>query len=139
MSGLIVTPWDIEVLARTLYGEARSEPDAGKTAIAWVILNRVTDRRWPKTIAGVCLQPKQFSAWNERDPNRTKLIGVTLLDEHFAACMAVAWSVIGGVAPDPTKGANHYLTTELAERSPPPWFDRQHVVGRLGAHLFLKL
>jgi hypothetical protein len=53
--------------------------------------------------------------------------------------MAVAWSVIGGLASDPTKGANHYLTEALANTSPPPWFDRQHVVGRLGAHLFLKL
>jgi spore germination cell wall hydrolase CwlJ-like protein len=129
----------MEVLARTLYGEARGEPDAGKIAVAWVILNRAADPRWPDTIAGVCLQSKQFSAWNINDANRARLIAVTADDAVFLGCIAAAWSVVGGLEADQSRGANHYLTADLAERSPPPWFDRQHVVARVGSHLFLRL
>lgn len=134
-----MTPWDMEVLARTIYGEARGESDAGKIAVAWVVLNRVADPRWPDTIAGACLQRAQFSCWNERDPNRAKIVAITLEDEFFRTCMAVAWAAVSGFEMDQSRGANHYLTAELAERSPPPWFDRQYVTARVGAHLFLRL
>lgn len=67
---------DTDILARTIYGEARGESISGQEAIASVILNRVAfaKRRgrywWGNTIAGVCLAPWQFSCWNENDPNR---------------------------------------------------------------------
>lgn len=129
----------MEVLARTIYGEARGEPDAGKVAVAWVVLNRAADPRWPDTVAGVCLQRAQFSCWNDRDPNRAALIAITLEDEDLRICMAAGWQAVGGITGDPTRGANHYLTAALAERTPPAWFDWAHVTARIGGHLFLTL
>ena len=60
---------DIEVLARTLWGEARNQGPYGMQAVGEVIANRVADQRWPSTFAGVCQQPKQFSCWLTSDPN----------------------------------------------------------------------
>ncbi len=40
-------------LARAIYFEARSEPEAGQIAVANVILNRVKSERYPDTICGV--------------------------------------------------------------------------------------
>lgn len=40
-------------LARAIYFEARSEPEAGQIAVANVILNRVKSKQYPNTICGV--------------------------------------------------------------------------------------
>ncbi len=40
-------------LARAIYFEARSEPEAGQIAVANVILNRVKSKRYPDSICGV--------------------------------------------------------------------------------------
>ena len=62
-----------EVLARTLYGEARGEGLPGIEAVACVILNRVAFAKargrywWGNTVSQVCLKPGQFSCWNAGD------------------------------------------------------------------------
>ena len=59
---------DLDFLARTLWGEARGEDDQGKYAVAWIIMNRVDDRRWPNTVEGVCTEKRggyyAFTAWD---------------------------------------------------------------------------
>jgi len=42
-----------DCLARAIYFEARSEPEAGQIAVANVILNRVKSKNYPDTICGV--------------------------------------------------------------------------------------
>ena len=41
---------EVECLALTVYFEARGEPDDGKRAVAHVVMNRVSDRRFPDTV-----------------------------------------------------------------------------------------
>ena len=66
---------ETDILARTIYGEARGESISGMEAVASVVLNRVAfaNRRgrfwWGNSIAEVCRAPKQFSCWNRNDPN----------------------------------------------------------------------
>lgn len=54
-----------------LWREARGESLAAKAAVLAVIRNRANDpkNRWPKTLAGVVLQPFQFSSFDKGDPN----------------------------------------------------------------------
>ena len=54
-----------------LWREARSESMAAKAAVLSVIRNRANDpkNRWPKTLAGVVLQPNQFTSFSWGDPN----------------------------------------------------------------------
>lgn len=47
---------DLNLLARTVYSEARGEPYAGQVAVAAVVLNRVKSSSFPNTIAGVIYQ-----------------------------------------------------------------------------------
>ena len=45
-----------QCLAEAIYFEARGEPIEGQVAVAEVVLNRVDDRRYPKTVCGVTNQ-----------------------------------------------------------------------------------
>lgn len=58
---IYITDDDIYLMAQVVYAESRSEPYAGKVAVASVILNRVKDPKFPKTISGVITQKSAFS------------------------------------------------------------------------------
>ncbi len=45
-----------QCLAQAIYFESRGEPLDGQIAVAEVVLNRVDDRRFPKTVCGVTRQ-----------------------------------------------------------------------------------
>lgn len=98
-----------------MWRESRSAP-AAYEAVAWVILNRVADKRWPTTMTEVCLQPWQFSSFNIGDPNNTKMPSPKNAADWASfqqACVALdkvvtALTAPNGASPDPTKGAFFY-------------------------------
>lgn len=47
---------EVECLAQNLYLESRGEPTVGQVAVAWVVINRSKDKRFPNTICGVIRQ-----------------------------------------------------------------------------------
>ncbi len=61
-SGETVSKDNLVLLARVVTGEAQGEPYTGMVAVAAVILNRVDDRNYPKSVAGVVFQPGAFEA-----------------------------------------------------------------------------
>lgn len=136
---------EIDVLARTLYGESRGESVAGQQAVAWVIRNRVDAqlRRdgkpdwWGEGYNGVCRAPYQFSCWNRNDPNFPFLSGAKPIPERmFNALKAVAMTVIRGEVPDPTGGATHYYATTMPR--PPAWVKGATFTVQIGAHRFYR-
>ncbi|MGV8917820.1 MAG: cell wall hydrolase [Pseudomonas sp.] len=132
---------DVDVLARTLFGEARGEGVGGMIAVAWSIRNRVTDGKdkswWGEGYAGVCLAPYQFSCWNKNDPNFPYLSGAKLIPAgEFANCQKAASAVIDGVVPDPTGGATHYYATTMP--NPPAWAAGATQTLKLGHHIFFR-
>ena len=108
---------ETEVLARTIYGEARSGDVEDATAIACVILNRVGYRNWPSNVADVCLQPMQFSVWNESDAGRARMLraerGKTA---WFDECWKIAEEALRGALTDKTRTSTHYHTRAVAPR-----------------------
>lgn len=112
---------DQDILARTIWGEARGQGYAGMQAVANVIMNRVRTvqkfpayaKRWGKGVSGVCKHPYQFSAWNVNDPNRAKMLAVTTADANFRTALAIAEKAIAGTLPDLTGGATYYHTTAI--------------------------
>lgn len=131
----IMRAGNIDILARTIWGEARGEDMRGRIAVANVVMARVADPRWPDTVRGVCLQPLQFSAWNIGNPNREQMLAVDNDDEIFVECVAIARSAIDGRLGDVTDGANHYLTrAALAGTS---WDDNFTKTAEIGSHVFL--
>lgn len=130
---------DLFTMARTIWGEARSESQKGKIAVGWVIRNRFYSGKWygGGTITQVCRRPSQFSCWNENDPNRAKIEALTLDDPWFLECVYVAAGVFCGQMTDPTDGASHYFAPASVARKP-AWADGKEPVARIGNHLFFR-
>ena len=138
------TTQDIDVLARTIYGEARGEYGrldggvAALIAVANVINNRNTIKSWfGQSIPEVCQKPWQFSCWNPSDPNRALVSAGVICDPIFNICEMVAKSVIEGRCLDLTKGADHYYATTLSR--PPKWAVGKRPTVKIGRHLFFRL
>ena len=135
------TEKDRDVLARTLWGEARGESLAGQIAVAWTIRNRVNDGKekswWGEGYAGVCQKPYQFSCWNKNDSNFAFLSGARQIPfRELAQARIAADQVIDGKVPDPTGGATHYYATAM--KTPPAWAAKAKQTLKLGGHVFFK-
>jgi N-acetylmuramoyl-L-alanine amidase len=117
---------DLDKLARTLAGEASSEPFDGKIAVAWAIRNRVMmdlwrDGKkdwWGEGWAGVIGTRWQFTCWE--DHNKTRIEKLTLGDASYQECMLAALCVVKGLIPDNVAGSTHYFNPR-AVKKPPPW------------------
>ncbi|MCP1337269.1 cell wall hydrolase [Futiania mangrovi] len=140
-----VRPEDMDVLARTIWGEARGEAPEGRTAVAWVIRNRAAlaaERMARKatphplfgdgSLAGACKARWQFSCWNANDPNRGPMLAVGFADAAFADAFAVACRVLHAAVPDPTGGATHYHN----HRIEPHWTRGARPTAMIGRHVF---
>ncbi len=132
---------EIDVLARTIFGEARGEPVEGLEAVANVVLNRVkvAQKRgrywWGNNVISVCQKPYQFSCWNKNDPSYQRLINVTNKNIHFATALRIARRAVIGALPDRTKGATHYHADYVS----PYWAVGEKPVKTIGRHIFFKL
>ena len=116
------------MLALCVWREAQGEPYEGQVAVAHVIRNRMADKRWPKTLSGVVLQPKQFSCFNAGDPVAARFPAPT--DPSWIACCKAACAT-----HDPSCGANHYHTVSVS----PKWRTDSKVTARIGRHIFYRL
>lgn len=138
---MTVTEKDRDILARTLWGEARGEGAAGRVAVAWTIRNRVFDGKekswWGEGYSGVCQAKYQFSCWNKTDPNYQFLAGVKQIPlRELAQCRIAADQVVDGKVSDTTGGATHYYA--LSMKTAPGWSANAKQTLRLGGHVFFK-
>lgn len=130
--------YDLEVFARTLYGESEPNNFDDAEAIASVVMNRVKLRNWPDSPSAVCLQPWQFSCNNPGDPNKERIAKVTKSDKWFVQCLKIAQDAIDGNLQDPTHRSTHYYATYIKR---PKWAkEKIHVYEvkhrRGGAHVY---
>jgi N-acetylmuramoyl-L-alanine amidase len=125
----------LDILARTIYGEARGESFNGKVAVAYTITNRASRPSWwGSDITSVCLKPQQYSCWNPDDPNFNLLGEATLASHSFRDCLAAALLVYNRTLPDPTNGATHYFALSMS--TPPLWAAKMKAVSAIGNHSF---
>lgn len=126
------------LLAATVKMEAEDQPQEGKLAVAYVVMNRVRQKH--KSITDIVLQRLAFSAWNADSPTRQRLDEWTeeLWDDCFKASVAAYYQLV----PDPTKGATHYLNEALTRKirggTLPPWVEAMTKTVVIGQHTFLK-
>ncbi len=98
---------DLDLLARVVYAEARGEVYQGQVAVAAVVLNRMKDPAYPKTIPEIIYQPQAFSCVNDGQIN---------LQPQSSAVKA-ANEALSGVDPshgalfffNPAKTSNRYI------------------------------
>ncbi|HTT82315.1 MAG TPA: cell wall hydrolase [Rhizomicrobium sp.] len=125
--------WSFETAVRTVWQEARGEPDNGKQAVAHVIWNRLRTGRWGKTLAGVCLAPLQFSGWNAHDPNRAEMALLPDDDPALNRCREIFAAAEN--EPDPTHGATLYYAESVPA---PPWTKEMRCCGVFGSQVFYR-
>lgn len=142
---------DVQALALTLWAEARGEPIEGIVGVGWVIKNRLAHharyRATERSYKGVVLAPQQFSCWNAgTDANHVRLMSQAervLTGAHMseAPWLECAWAAVGifeGRLRDRTRGATHYLTSDLyRDVSARHWARRLRFLAALGSHVFL--
>lgn len=134
MPEVVLTQFDheqIACLAENIYYEARGESVAGKIAVTNVVLNRVTDGRFPDTPCRVVHQRSsagcQFS-W-VCFKNKPK---IDVLQLGTPSLHTIAKDVYLNKMPDMTGGATYYHETTTH----PYWrklFDKTKVIGQ---HIF---
>ncbi len=118
-------------LALTLYWEARGEGRLGMQAVGAVVLNRVADPRFPKTVCGVVYQggetpPCQFSWWCDGRGDRPTQRAA------WASSLTLASQLLNGSLRDPTHGALFFSRKSI--RQPP-----QRVrTAQIGNHAFYR-
>ena len=124
---------DIIIMARTVYGEARGESPEGQEAVANVILNRVKHGGWWGTsVIEVCLHPKQFSCWNDGDPNRPRMMEAELSDSVFRSCLEAVLRALR-VPSSELEGVCHYHHTNVS----PMWSKGLPYIS-IGNHRFFR-
>lgn len=126
-----MTPWEHDLLVRTVLGEAGGEPPEGQQAVAAVALNRLRSGQYGKDMAGVLLQPNAFESWSR--PNQAMYSDASS-PAYTGASQAVD-AAAGG--DDPTGGAVNFLNPDLqtADGRPiPKW--AQGDGQRIGQHVF---
>lgn len=138
---------DLDVMAMTVWAEARGESVKGQVAVAWVIKNRWLNPRWwsrnkdaipDDTIAAVVRDPWQFSCLNPNDPNRARLDNPkTLQDSAVQAIRRLCEMVLRDDIPDPTNRADHYCVTKIARHT--NWARGRKPVAVIGNHSFYRL
>lgn len=112
-----------QLLARAINGEARGEPYEGQVAVGAVILNRVRDPKFPKTVAGVIYQPGAFTAVSDGQ------INVPI--ESNATVVKAARDAMNGW--DPTNGCLYYWNPATATSQ---WIWSREIRLKIGKHNF---
>lgn len=130
-------------MAKTVYGEARSEHRTGKRAVAHVIANRLQDERWPnESLIDVVRQPWQFSVWNpitvgtQPDANYRRTQNVDPNDPDYRECKDICKNVLSGKDKDPTSGATHYHTVDIKWRYREQLLKSGYKTRTIGSHVF---
>ncbi|WP_420548997.1 cell wall hydrolase [Curvivirga sp.] len=131
---------EVDVLARTIWGEARGEQLSGMEAVASCVMNRVAKSQargghwWGNNVVDVCKKPYQFSCWNKDDPNLTKMLEVNEEDKVFASAKRIAKRALRGSLADSTNGATHYHAAQIL----PWWAKGRTPIAGIGRHKFYK-
>ncbi len=135
-----------EVLALTIYGEARSERIEGRAAVGCVVRNRVKAKRYGVDAKAVCLMPRQFSCWLYHDEAHKHNYGNLIFAARslrsdipgsaLRECVWISGGILDEAIEDITRGATHYITRALWESKPPRWAMDLTPVISIGRHVF---
>lgn len=112
--------FDRPIAAITTYCEASSASPTERRCVAHTYFNRAANERYPKTVAGVCLQRMQYSEWNgdAADNHNLERGAVAPDNDPVMLDSAAAYDEILAGAQDPTGGATHYHDKTI---EPPAW------------------
>lgn len=123
-SSMNISRDQIILLARVIHGEARGESFLGKVAVGSVILNRVQDKNFPKSIREVILERGQFSSLLDGQAN--------LFPDQLSINAARA-ALVGY---DPTYESIFFYNPDLATNV--SWISQRPIAKIIGDHVFAR-
>jgi N-acetylmuramoyl-L-alanine amidase len=113
---------DTELLARVIRAEAEAEPYVGQVAVGAVILNRVQNPKYPKSLAGVVYHPHAFESVSNGQVNRPAT----------SSALKAAQAAISGW--DPSGGALFFYNPGKVGARSYIWTRR--IIQKIGRHFF---
>lgn len=135
----------LQVVAMTIWAEARAEPIEGEVAVGSVIRNRLLrPKRFADTWAGVCLAKWQFSCWIPQGGQANYQMLMAKCEAALggvqpwpAQQLWVAEGILSGVLEDRVAKADHYYASWMPK--PPAWAKGLTPTVVLGAHRFYRV
>jgi N-acetylmuramoyl-L-alanine amidase len=122
---------DVDVVAATLYKEARGEGQKGMEAVNEVIHNRSKNKS--KSLSEICTQPKQFSCWNDIKPTKDVIDSIAKKDPKG---FAIAKKIASDKLTNHTKGAEYYHTLTVKPKWGPKLKKDGYQTVVIGNHIF---
>ena len=125
----------LDCMALNVYNEARGEPFIGKSAVAWVVMNRVDDSRYYDSPCEVIYAGDMVKTWKgnwvhvrnrcsfawvcDGNPdNDVPIINNSIDQRNWDDSLIAAKYALDRVSEDPTGGATHYYNHNLVQ---PNW------------------
>jgi hypothetical protein len=125
---------ELDCLAQAVYFEARGESARGQQAVATVIMNRVKNPNFPKTVCGVVYQGSarrhgcQFSFACDGQAERV------VERSAWGRARTVAARTLSGAVLRDVGSATHFHTTDVA----PGWGSKMLRTAQVGLHVFYR-
>tara|TARA_B100000965_G_C19505348_1_gene719375 strand:- start:346 stop:897 length:552 start_codon:yes stop_codon:yes gene_type:complete len=142
--------WDDEVLcmAKNMYWESRNQTVEGLIAVGNVVMNRVSDNRYPDTVCEVIEQGPTYKSWKDENtyyPIKNKCQFSWYCDgktdeipdndyKIFEIIYDIAMKVEGGYLEDRTSGATHYHAYYVL----PSWAKTKTRTAKIADHIFYR-
>ncbi|MFC7680494.1 cell wall hydrolase [Paenibacillus sp. GCM10028914] len=118
-----MSKYEVDMMSKVIYGEARGESYTGQVAIGAVLMNRFKSSQFPNTMKGVIYQKNAFTVVTDGQFN---------LKPSQTAYKA-ALDAVRGV--DPTKNALYYFNPKLTTSK---WMLSRPRTVKIGNHIFAK-
>lgn len=125
---------ELDCLAEAVYYEARSENVRGQIAVAEVVMNRVNDPHFPKTVCGVVYQGRYRMTGCQFTFTCDGSIRHRPRGPSWERARAVALHVQMGLAKPVTNNATHYHAGYVS----PYWSAGLVSTGAIGEHIFYR-
>lgn len=125
---------ELDCLTQAVYFEARGESARGQAAVATVIMNRVKNPNFPKTVCGVVYQGAAHHNGCQFSFACDGMVERVVETSAWDRARQVAARTLSGVVLRDIGSATHFHTTGVS----PGWGDRMLRVAQVGLHVFYR-
>lgn len=124
----------VECLTKAIYYEAATEPVRGRESVAQVVLNRLRNPAYPKTVCGVVFQGLGSASGCQFTFACDGSLARPPEPRLWGEAQTIAQTVLDGRVPSWVGDATHYHAFYVS----PPWRASMIETARIGAHLFYR-
>lgn len=125
---------ELDCMTQAVYFEARGESPRGQAAVATVIMNRVKNPNFPKTVCGVVYQGASHHNGCQFSFACDGAVERVAETTAWSRARQVAARALSGVLLRDVGSATHFHTTDVS----PQWGSRMLRVAQVGLHVFYR-